>query len=130
MKTQPHTPERPGHPVAAVHQPPLLLEREHELQTLEGAVAAAAGRAGQIVVVEGAPGLGKTQLLADAAAAARRSGQLVLEGRGAELEQGFAFGVARQLLEPAMLGLPDDERAELFAGAAGLAARLFDQSPD
>lgn len=97
---------------------------------LESVTAAAARGAGQIVVVEGPPGIGKTRLIHDARAAARRSDLLVLEGRGAELEHGFAFGVARQLLEPAMLGLPDDERAKLFEGAAGLAARLFDHNPD
>jgi DNA-binding CsgD family transcriptional regulator len=106
-------------------EPPLLLEREHELATLERAVAAAADGAGQIVVVEGAPGMGKTRLLAGAREEARRSGLLVLEGRGAELEREFAFGVARQLLEPVLFGLEDHERAELFTGAARLAARLF-----
>jgi DNA-binding CsgD family transcriptional regulator len=111
-------------------EPSRLLEREHELAMLKTAIAAAAAGAGQIVVVEGPPGVGKTRLLADARAAARRSRVLALEGRGAELEQEFAFGVARQLLEPVMLDLPDDERAGLFAGAAGLAARLFDHDPD
>jgi DNA-binding CsgD family transcriptional regulator len=108
----------------------LLLEREHEVATLERAVAAAESGAGQTVVVEGPPGMGKTRLLADTCRHARGSGLLVLEGRGAELEREFAFGVARQLFEPALFGLEDDDRATLFAGAARLATRLFDANPD
>ena len=81
-------------------------------------------------VVEGPPGVGKTRLLADARADARHSGVLVLDGRGVELEREFAFGVARQLLEPTIFGLEEDERARLFEGAARLAARLFDPDPD
>src|SRR5919198_1810276 len=131
-----NTPQRAVHerrglgPVPPLSEPPTLLEREHEVEALESAVAAAARGAGQIVLVEGAPGIGKTSLLAYARAAARRSGLLVLDGRGAELEREFAFGVVRQLLEPAMFSLEKDERAGLFAGAAGMAARLFDPSPD
>ena len=50
----------------------------------------------------------------------------MLEARGAELEQGFAFGVVRQLLEPAVVGADEEERTLLFADAAALAARIFD----
>ena len=47
-----------------------------------------------------------------------------LEARASELEQPFAFGVVRQLLEPVVNR--DSEHAGLFAGAAGPAARLFE----
>jgi DNA-binding CsgD family transcriptional regulator len=114
----------------AVVQGRPLLEREHEIEVLDAAVVAAARGAGQIVVVEAAPGMGKTRLLAATRAAARGAGLLVLEGRGAQLERGFAFGVARQMLEPAIAGLDAEERAPLFTGAAGLAARLFDADHD
>src|SRR5919204_895356 len=130
MQIERAVPERRGQSSAPLAtEARLLLEREHEVEALETAVAAAARGAGQIVVVEGAPGIGKTSLLAYARAAARRSGLLVLDGRGAELEREFAFGVVRQLLEPAMFSLEKDERAGLFAGAAGLAARLFAPGP-
>jgi DNA-binding CsgD family transcriptional regulator len=132
MATSQHAaPERRGRRSAAqVSEPPRLLEREREQEALASVVAAAAEGAGQMVVVEGPPGVGKTRLLADAKADARRSGALVLDGRGAELEREFAFGVTRQLLEPTIFGLDDDERAGLFDGAARLAARLFDPDPD
>jgi DNA-binding CsgD family transcriptional regulator/tetratricopeptide (TPR) repeat protein len=123
--------ERRGRGSAAqVAEPPPLLEREHELEALESVVAAAVGGAGQMVVIEASPGVGKTRLLAETRANARHSDVLVLDGRGAELEREFAFGVARQLLEPAIFGFDEDERSRLFDGAARLAARLFDPNPD
>ena len=54
------------------------------------------------MVVERPPGIGKTALLAAAHTAAARSGLRVLRSRGAELERDFAFGVVRQLFEPAL----------------------------
>ena len=50
------------------------LEREHELDALDGALAAAAGGAGEIVLVHGPAGAGKTRLVAHARAAARSQG--------------------------------------------------------
>jgi hypothetical protein len=46
-----------------------------------------------------------------------------LEARGSELEQSFASGVARQLVEPVITQA--SANADLFAGAAAPAARLF-----
>jgi DNA-binding CsgD family transcriptional regulator len=117
-------------PAPQLPEPSPLLEREHELSALESAIAATAQGAGQIVVIEGPPGMGKSRLLADARASAGRQGVLVLEGRGAELEREFAFGVARQLLEQTIFGLDEDERASLFDGAASLAGRVFDSDPE
>ncbi len=74
-------------------------------------------------MIEGPAGVGKTELQRETRLAAERAGVAVLEARGSELEQPFAFGVVRQLLEPAI-----DESAagaEVFAGAANPAARLF-----
>ena len=85
MATSQHAaPERRGRRSAPqVAEPPPLLEREHELEALESVVAAAVGGAGQMVVIEAPPGVGKTRLLADTRANARDSGLLVLDGRGA-----------------------------------------------
>jgi DNA-binding CsgD family transcriptional regulator len=128
MRTQraAHGPQGEASAHTAPRDRQAVLEREHELAVLEGTLAGAARGAGEIVLVEGPPGVGKTRLVADARASARRAGLRVLEARGAPLEREFAFGVARQLLEPAVVALGEPERAELFAGAAGLAQRLFD----
>src|SRR5215831_1023849 len=102
----------------------VLLERERELETLrEGLDHADAGE-GTLLLIEGPPGAGKTVLAREARAAAERARMMSLEARGSELEQPFAFGVVRQLLEPVISKEP--ERADLFAGAAGPAARLFE----
>src|SRR5262249_50831110 len=79
--------------------------------------------------IEGQPGIGKTALLAETKARGRAAGMEVLAARGSELERSFAYGVVRQLFEPLLASLPADERAELLAGASGLAAPLFDPVP-
>ena len=98
-----------------------LLERERELKTLRDGIARARAGDGTLMLIEGPAGVGKTQLVREARAAAEQAGVMPLEARGSELEQPFAFGVVRQLLEPAS-GDP-----ALFAGAAGPAARLFER---
>ena len=50
----------------------------------------------------------------------------VLGGRGSDLERSFSYGVVRQLFEPLLASLQAEERADLFAGSAALAAPLFD----
>ncbi len=50
----------------------------------------------------------------------------VLGGRGSELERSFSYGVVRQLFEPLLASLQAEERADLLAGSAALAAPLFD----
>jgi len=101
-----------------------LLERERELETLRDGVDRARAGEGTLLLIEGPAGAGKTVLAREARAVAERARMMPLEARGSELEQSFAFGVVRQLLEPVIS--KDPGRADLFAGAAGPAARLFE----
>ena len=90
-------------------------------------LAAARDGAGGIVVLEGAAGIGKTRLLQ---AARERAGALGLEAvaaRGAELERGFAYGVARQLFERPLAAAGADG---LLTGSAALAAPALSVAPD
>src|SRR5205823_1692038 len=73
-------------------------------------------------------GIGKTRLLGETRAIGAQMGLRVLSARGGELEREFAFGLVRQLFEPLLATASVEERAELFAGAAGLAAPLFGES--
>jgi tetratricopeptide (TPR) repeat protein len=80
---------------------------------------------GGLVVVEGSAGIGKTRLLAETRLLAADAGFFAMTARAGELEGDFAFGIVRQLLEPALVAAPAEERTELFSGAAELAAPLF-----
>jgi DNA-binding CsgD family transcriptional regulator len=101
-----------------------LLERAGELERCAAALAGtAATQHGTLTIVEGPAGIGKTSLLT----AASESGELrVLAARGSELERDFAFGVVRQLFEPAIAGLENESRAAAFAGAAAHTVPLFE----
>jgi hypothetical protein len=102
-----------------------LLERSGELARIESALTEARSGSGTFVVIEGPAGIGKTSLLAATRAAALENGMRVLRARATELEREFAFGVVRQLFEPALVDASDAERAELLEGAAGVAAGLL-----
>ncbi|MGI8760863.1 MAG: helix-turn-helix transcriptional regulator [Jatrophihabitantaceae bacterium] len=105
-------------------RPEPLVERAAELATLTAALDRAQDGAGSAVLIEGAPGLGKTRLLAEIViqAADRMS---VLHACGAQSEQDFTFGLALRLFEPHLRRQPPDQRHALLEGAAGLASSLF-----
>jgi predicted ATPase len=100
-----------------------LLEREGELEALRLAVGATRQGSGQLVLVEGAAGVGKSRLLDAAGDAAAGAGLVVLVAQGSELERGVSYGLARELLQP----LVGDGS---FSGAAALAAPLFAGADD
>jgi DNA-binding CsgD family transcriptional regulator/predicted negative regulator of RcsB-dependent stress response len=106
-----------------------MLEREAEMATLAGILAAAGHGAGRLVVVEGSAGIGKTRLLAEARELARRAEFEILTARGGELEGEFAFGIVRQLFEAPLAATTSGVRAELLSGAAGLSASVFASAP-
>ena len=103
-----------------------MVERDLETAHLLRAIDHSWHGVGRLVVIEGPAGIGKTTLLGAARELARRAGMSVRGARGAELEQGFAFGVVRQLLEPALATAGEAQRGEWLSGAAELAAPLFD----
>jgi len=103
-----------------------LIERTGEPDALEASVMAAAAGEGSLLVIEGHAGLGKSRLMTAVTAEARRARMLLLRARPGRFERDFPFGVVRQLFEPVLAGLSPGAREELFSGAAGLAAPLFD----
>ncbi len=102
-----------------------LLERDTELTAVAGLIAASPG-GGRLLAIEGPPGIGKTALMMEAKALAQEAGMQVLGGRGSDLERSFSYGLVRQLFEPLLASLQAEERADLLAGSAALAAPLFD----
>ncbi|MGH8885243.1 MAG: helix-turn-helix transcriptional regulator [Egibacteraceae bacterium] len=103
----------------------LLLERDAELAALQELVADTVAGRGRVVLVEGPAGIGKTRLLGEARDRAVSLGLRVLAGSGGELERDFAFGLVRQLLEPAVAGSPGGQREVFWSGAARFAEPLF-----
>jgi hypothetical protein len=78
---------------------------------------------GQALVLHGEPGIGKSRLLAEAAAEARERGMTVLTTTGVQTEAHLPFAGLHQLLRPVRdraRVLPDLQRAALEA-AFGLA---------
>lgn len=104
-----------------------LLERTGELDHLAAAAEAAWKGIGGFVLIEGAPGIGKSRLLD--AVAALAGPQLTLVARSGEGERDFPFGVPLQLYEPVLARREPEQRGRLLTGSAGLAAPLFDAAP-
>jgi DNA-binding CsgD family transcriptional regulator/tetratricopeptide (TPR) repeat protein len=109
--------------------PAALLERELELERAHAALRAVGQRAGCVLLIEGAAGIGKSRLLQEARGRAVQLGFRVLSARATELEQGFPYGVARQLFERLVTEASAQERDRWLAGAAALAADVLTGAP-
>ncbi|HVW30572.1 MAG TPA: AAA family ATPase [Polyangiaceae bacterium] len=95
--------------------------RDGEAKILEEAIADLTRRRGRTLLVEGAPGQGKTRLLGEAQVAARIAGIAVISVE-ARLHQGF-HGGAVQLAESLLEVLPEVSR-ELAGSHAAMLAHL------
>jgi hypothetical protein len=109
---------------------PVLYGREPEVRTVAHLVEGVRNRGG-VLLVRGEPGIGKSALLAAAAARATDNGMQVLFAIGVQSEARLPFGGLHQLLRPilglaeglharqreallAVLGMSDDVAPELF----------------
>ena len=107
-----------------------LRERRAELRAIEAALEAARRDEGQILLLSGPAGVGKTALLRAAAAAAAKSDFLVLGARGGELEQSFPWGVVGQLFAAIVHDAKEQGAEEdLLAGDARLAELALSPAP-
>ncbi|WP_369241390.1 AAA family ATPase [Streptomyces sp. R21] len=125
-----------------------LFERENELAAVDEALGELTGLRGDgaesperprgaLLAFAGRAGIGKTTLLAEVRRRAALKGCTVLSARGGDQEQGVAFHVARQLLQPQLAGTPESElRAQLgswyaiVGPALGLCAAAEGAPPD
>ncbi|MEV6700013.1 AAA family ATPase [Streptomyces sp. NPDC051453] len=93
-----------------------LWERDKEIAVVERALAELCGDAassGSLVVFRGEAGIGKTALLEEVRrVAAGRA--MVWSARGGETVTSVPFNVVRQLLQPALLALSQEEAREYF----------------
>ena len=106
----------------------LLLERSRELDTLQRLLDDTERGDGRLALIEGQAGIGKSRLLAEARERAQGAGMRVLSAKGSELEGEFAFGVVRQLFEPALVDA--ETRTAWLDGAAAGARATFDVMDD
>lgn len=110
------------------HRRDPLVEREAELAALRAALHSAGAGRGTALLIEGEAGIGKTALLSTAGDDAREAGAWLLTAHGTPLDEGVAYGVARQLLLPALL--EGENRERLLRGAASLAEPALFGSDD
>ena len=110
----------PGPGELPAQHPAPIMGREAGLARLR-ALVDPVPPAGQVLIVTGEAGMGKTVLLADAAGRARRAGMRVLPVTGRESESRLAFAGLHQLLRPVLSGaggLPA-RQAQALLGALG-----------
>lgn len=103
-----------------------LVERDAELAVIADLIGRAADGAASILFIEGPAGVGKTRLVDAAVELAGGKPVSVLRARCGELERSFPFGLAVQLLAPAVSRLDGEQRTALLSGTAELAAEIVD----
>src|SRR6202047_402765 len=101
------------------------LDRTAELHHLSAVRAAAASGRGQVCVIEGPSGIGKSRLLDECARSAQTLGMSVLRARCSELTRDYPYGVARNLFETMLVRADARTRADLMQGPAALAEPVF-----
>ena len=113
----------PGPGGLAAPRRALIIGRDAALARLRGLVDPVP-RSGQVLLVTGEAGMGKTVLLAEAAGRARLAGMRVLSVTGRESESRLAFAGLHQLLRPVLSSAPGlpGRQARALLGALGLAA--------
>jgi DNA-binding CsgD family transcriptional regulator len=120
----------PGPGQLRAQQPARIIGREAGLARLRGLVDQVP-LAGQVLLVTGEAGMGKTVLLAEAAARARSAGMRVLPVTGRESESRLAFAGLHQLLRPVLSSTADlpARQAQALMGALGLAEEPIAPDP-
>jgi DNA-binding CsgD family transcriptional regulator len=102
-----------------------LRERAAELEQISALLAAAGSGRGQLCVMEGPSGVGKSRLLDETASLAAVLRMGVLRARCSELTREHSFGVARNLFESIVIRAESGMRATLMRGPAALAEPVF-----
>ncbi|WP_156411437.1 BTAD domain-containing putative transcriptional regulator [Nocardioides sp. Soil805] len=111
-------------------KPDGLVDRERELAVLRTKLEDLKDGRGGSVLVEGPAGIGKTRLLDELRKLAVADGVLVRSARSSALEQGFDYGVVRQLFDAAVDDVVRrDERFAVLRGLYEITADLAKDAP-
>ncbi|MFD9821679.1 ATP-binding protein [Streptomyces violascens] len=122
----------------------MLFERDEELLLFDSMLNDLCGRAGEgsapnggLLAIAGSAGLGKTTLVAEVRRKAAARGCTLLAARGSEQEEGVAFHVVRQLVQPVLAASSEAEHRKILgswydivAPAVGLVAGQSGVAPD
>src|SRR4051794_22228568 len=122
-RRHPNARQSPPMPAASGAGDDRLLERNDELELLDGVVQDGLAGEAVLALIEGPAGVGKRRLLAHVRDRATAGGYRVLRARGSDLEREYAFGVVRQLFEPLLAD--GEQRDRWLTDAAAPAARVF-----
>lgn len=106
---------------------PVLIGRSTELTSLRTLLERVQGGQGQVVVLSGEAGIGKSRLVAETKALATAEGFLVLQGNCFPTDQGCPYAPLLDLLRSF---LATDARARIIAELGPLTAAFFPLLPD
>ena len=101
------------------------MERAAELEQLSALLATAGNGRGQVCVIQGESGIGKSRLLEECGLLASSLGMTVIRARCSELATEYTFGVVRHLFESNVVRAEPRDRAVLLQGPAALASPVF-----
>jgi DNA-binding SARP family transcriptional activator len=101
---QPRAPTLPGSSAPPLSLP--FVGRDHEWTLVSQLLQQALGGQGQVVLVTGEPGIGKTRVLEELASLATARGARVLSGRCYELEGNVAYAPVVEALRASLLACP------------------------
>ena len=107
-----------------------LVDREREMAVLRTMVAELGEGTPGCLLIEGPAGIGKTRLLDEVRRLAAAAGVPVRSARSSALEQGFDFGVVRQLFDAAVDDVVRrDERFAVLRGLCEVTTNLAETAP-
>jgi len=104
-----------------------LIDRESELGELKAALESMLSARGQVVLIAGEPGIGKTRLAEELLVYARLRGCLALTGRCYEQEVAIPYLPIAEVLSGAVRALPDERLEEALGPHAPEIVKLVPQ---
>ncbi|MFC8718544.1 AAA family ATPase [Kitasatospora sp. NPDC057198] len=114
----------------------MLIDRERELAVLDSALADCLRATPRVVLIEGAAGCGRSELVETVAERAAAAGAVVLRAIGTAVEHRLPLGVLGQLLAAAPAGTlpdpadaPDPTRIDTMQALCAAVHRLAEQAP-
>jgi class 3 adenylate cyclase/tetratricopeptide (TPR) repeat protein len=111
-------------PAAPQQELPAMVGRDGERRALLARLDGLLGGDGGVVLIEGEAGIGKSRLLDELGAAARRRGIRCLSGAGSGVEQSTLYHAWRPVVEELLGPLPESPEERAAAVAAALRAAL------